>query len=434
MRTVPILVAATAATVLLAGCGSTSAGTPQAEGADSTSSDTATTASFDVDTLDTGEYRTEPRDFEADGINAADFGPAVEGQRMAEFVVLPHDIDPRLTDGASMNNGVGVGGIAKSGLTNDAARQALEPFDVITTFTDFHGSPDDAYNLGVSVWRFADADQAAQAATALHTAELTPPAADDIFASGPGTEVSLPTLPDNLASTYRWETTETDTMSTFTARGPHVIYTYVSTTTGGTDWVSDTTTRTIERQIPMIDAFPFTPTDQIESLPVDVDKVLGRAVGFLENEYASNSDTAVYGPLGWLHFDSDPEETAALFEETGTDRIARANSTVYRTDGPESALTLRDAFVAQTLDAYPDITEEAAPQNVPGTVCYGGDISQGRLTKCLIAYGPYLAEVAGFRAVGNTDPDDDTLRTLSQRVATQYVKFVRAEEMGLGEN
>lgn len=431
MRTVPILVAATAATALLAGCSNTSDGTPQAEGADTAVVDDM---SFDESTLDTGDYKTEPRDFEADGQLAEDFGPAVEGQRMAEFVILPHDIDPRLTEGAGMNNGVGVGGIAKSGLTNDAAKKALEPFEVITTFTDFRSTPDDTYNLGISVWRFPDADQAAQAAAALHAAEITPPAEDDLLASGPGTEVNLPTLPGTLASTYRWDSLDTDTMSTFTARGPHVIYTYVSAEAGDTAWVADVTTRAVEKQIPLIDEFPFTPTDQIGALPVDVDKVLARAVGFLENEYASNSDTAVYGDRGWLHFDSDPEETAALFEETGTDRIASANSNVYRTDGPESAAALRDAFVEQTLDAYPDLVEESAPQGVPDTICHGGDTADGRLSKCFMVYGPYLAELTGFRAVGNTDPDDDTLRTMPQRVGAQYVKFTRAEELGLGRN
>ncbi|WP_254707620.1 hypothetical protein [Rhodococcus pyridinivorans] len=51
-----------------------------------------------------------------------------------------------------------------------------------------------------------------------------------------------------------------------------------------------------------------------------------------------------------------------------------------------------------------------------------------------MTYGRYMAEVSGFRAIANTDPDNDTLRTIAQRVATQYTKFVRADEMGLGEN
>ncbi len=80
--------------------------------------------------------------------------------------------------------------------------------------------------------------------------------------------------------------------------------------------------------------FPYTPTPEIPKLVIDMDKVLARAVGYTDDETARNSELAVYGPLGWLHFDSDPEKTAELFEETGTDRVAMANTTVYRTASP----------------------------------------------------------------------------------------------------
>ncbi len=71
---------------------------------------------------------------------------------------------------------------------------------------------------------------------------------------------------------------------------------------------------------------------------------------------------------------------------------------------------------------------------MPGTTCLSGDIAEGRMSVCYMTYGPYLAEIHGYRPIGNTDPESDTLRTMSQRVATQYVKFVEAEEMGLGRN
>ncbi len=305
-------------------------------------------------------------------------------------------------------------------------------FGVITGFGSFSSTPDDSRQLGVAVWRFPDADSAAQAAAALHDNALAP---DDVgLASGPQTPTSIPQLPDTLATTYHWDGIDTASMSTFTARGPHVVYTYTSADDNDVEWNSDTTTRAVEAQLPLIEQFPFSPTDEIESLPVDLDKVLARAVGFTENEYARNSDTAVYGPLGWLHFDSHPADTAELFEATGTDRIALANSTVYRTSGPESARELRDAFLEQTLETYPDLVDEPAPQDIPDTVCRAGDTAQGRLMDCMMTYGPYVAQIVGHRSVGNTDPDSDTLRTVPQRVAAQYKKFVRAEEMGLGEN
>ncbi|NLU65330.1 hypothetical protein HCA61_24175 [Rhodococcus sp. HNM0563] len=429
MRTSRSLIAATAVTLALAGCSTTSEGTALAEG--EANENGSTTGTFDIAALDTGEYRIEPRDFIAEGQAAGDFGPAVEGQRMAEFVIHPYTIDPTLTNGGGMSTGVGVGGIGKV-LSGGGAPEVAESYGVITGFGSFSGKPDGSRQLGVAVWRFPDADSASQAAAALHANALAPE--DDGFAAGPQTPVSIPQLPDTFATTYYWESLDTASMSTFTARGPHVVYTYTSAENNDVEWASDTTARALEEQLPRIEQFPFSPTDEIESLPVDLDKVLARAVGYTENEYARNSDTAVYGPLGWLHFDSHPAETADIFEATGTDRVALANSTVYRTSGPEAARELRDAFREQSRETYPDLVDEPAPQGVPDTLCRAGDIAEGRLMDCMMIYGPYVAQLIGHRAVGNTDPDDDTLRTMPQRVATQYTKFVRAEELGLGEN
>ncbi|MEE2061343.1 DUF7373 family lipoprotein [Rhodococcus artemisiae] len=429
MRTPRTLLAVTAVALTLAGCSASADGTAVAEG-ESTGTSTEA-AELDVAALDTGEYNVEPRDFVAEGQLAGDFGPAVEGQRMAEFVIHPYTIDPILVSGGGMATGVGVGGIGKV-LSGGGADDVAKSFGVITGFGSFASTDDNSRQLGVAVWRFPDEESATQAAAALHQNALAPE--DDGFSAGPSTPASLPQSPDTLATTYYWDGIDTASMSTFTARGPHVVYTYTSSEENDVAWNTETTTRAVEQQLPLIEQFPFTPTDEIESLPVDLDKVLARAVGFTENEYARNSDTAVYGPLGWLHFDSHPAETAEIFEATGTDRVALANSTVYRTSGPDEAKELQQAFVEQTLDTYPDLAEEPAPQAIPDTICLSGDNADGRMMTCMMTYGPYLSQTTGFRSVGNTDPDSDTLRTMPQRVAAQYVKFVRAEEKGLGEN
>jgi len=84
---------------------------------------------------------------------------------------------------------------------------------------------------------------------------------------------------------------------------------------------------------------------------------------------------------------------------------------------------------------FPDLVEdETVPQNIPGRRCWSGDGTQGRASVCLMVPGRYMAELSGLRPVGNEAPANDSLRTMSQRLATQYVKSVRPEEMGLGEN
>ena len=438
MRTSRILTAAAAAAALtLAGCSSDVEGTAVDSETAALAADSGAErqADFDIESLDTGGYNTVPKDFEAEGRLAGDFGPAVEGQRMAEFVVAPYTIDPKLVSGGGMNQGVGVGGLAKLGLLSESVSAISEKYEVITTFSDFQDYADGSHGLGISVVRLPDEASAAAIADELYADELTDGSGgDDIFASGAGTPITLPGLPDTKAVTFRWET-GSDTVSSYTVNGPHFIYTYATTTPDDPEWAKDITTRALEKQIPLLAGFPYTPTPEIPELVVDMDKVLARAVGYTEDETTRNSELAVYGPLGWLHFDSNPAQTAELFEKTGTDRVAMANSTVYRTASPEGAETVRDAFLAQTRRNYSEVTEDAsAPQNVPDTTCMSGDVAEGRMSVCYMTYGPYVAEITGFRPIGNTDPERDSLRTMSQRVATQYVKFVEAEEMGLGKN
>jgi len=426
-RTRRVVVAVAAATSLtVAGCSTDDGGAAAA--------DTTTTAaagdSIDLAALDTGAYNTEPKDFVEQGQRAEDFGPAVEGQRLAEFVVHPHTIDPALTVGGP-NNGVFVGGFGP--IFTGTERQVVEPFSMIHAFDSSRSTADESRTLGIGVWRFPTDDDAAGAAQALHQAIVSPSGED--LTSGPETPVSVPQLPGTLASTYTWPETGTTSLNTLTPRGMFVIYTYTSDRSGESAWVTDTAARAVQQQIELLDRFPATPTDEIGALPVDLDKVLARTVGFLDNEYARNSDTAIYGPDGWLHFDSHPAVTEDLFERTGTDRIAKANSNVYRTAGAADADDLKAAFIEMNGDTYPDlVTDTALAQDLPGTTCWSGDTAQGRIGVCLMTYGRYMAEVSGFRAIANTDPDNDTLRTIAQRVATQYTKFVRADEMGLGEN
>ncbi len=68
-----------------------------------------------------------------------------------------------------------------------------------------------------------------------------------------------------------------------------------------------------------------------------------------------------------------------VFEQTGTDRVAKVNSVVYRTAGPDEAEVLKDAFAAHTAEAYPDLVEDPSlTQGLPNTTCWSGDVAEGR--------------------------------------------------------
>ena len=80
-RTRRVVVAVAAATSLtVAGCSTDDGGAAAAD----TTTTTAAGDGIDLAALDTGAYNTEPKDFVEQGQRAEDFGPAVEGQRLAE--------------------------------------------------------------------------------------------------------------------------------------------------------------------------------------------------------------------------------------------------------------------------------------------------------------------------------------------------------------
>lgn len=426
-RTTRAAVAAVAAGALaFTGCSSNTEGEAVAVAADA---DT-----IDLDALDTGDYNTEPKDFVAEGTFAGDFGPAVESQRLAEFVVGQHLIDPTLVEG-SINTGVAVGG-AGHALTGEAS-DVIEEYGMISGFNSYRSTVDRSRTLGIAVWRFptdADADQAARALFEYDTSLGGIP--DEYGYAPPEAEiVSYPDLPGTYAYGLEWDTLGTSSRESITAQGSFIIYTYADTDDDDQGWLTDTTTRAVQQQKDLLAQFPPTPVEEIPNLPVDLDKVLARTVGFLDDDTPQNAELAVYGPDGWMHFDSDPAGTAELFEDTGTDRVAKSNTTVYRTGSEDGARTVADSFYEGIPNTYPDLVEDAVLSDiVPGARCMTGDIAEGRVSICFMTYGRYVSELHGFQPVSGRGGEYDTLGLLPQRLAAQYVKFVRAEELGLGEN
>ncbi|WP_237451332.1 DUF7373 family lipoprotein [Rhodococcus rhodochrous] len=401
-----VLAVATATILAAAGCGSdTTAAERGTEPA--TPPGQQSTGGIDIASLDTGEHRVEPRDFVGENFAAGEAGPVIEGQRMAEFVVHPHDLDPTLTTGGA-STGVSV---STDRILADGAGDLLEPCGMITGFRTSRSTEDESGMLQVAVARFATPEDAAQAARVVHDFErvdrTTPLASDPSIVTGipPAVPVAVPGAPETLASVRSWDVIGRVTTTTITPQGSFVIHTYASSETGDVAWTTDIAARAARAQATLLDGFPATPVEEIGDLPMDVDRVLARAVGLPEGALPRLSDLAVYGPDGWLHFDSHPARTERIFEVTGTDRIAKAASNVYRTAGPAEAELLRDDFVETIREMHPDLVEdETVPQDIPGTRCWSGDVAQGRASVCLIVHGRYMAELSGLRPVGTRLP------------------------------
>lgn len=387
----------------------------------------AQAAEFDraafVETLDTGDVDVEPRDFESEGVAAGDAGAAFEGQRLGEVVVVPTMIDADLV-AVQPGSGVTVGTFGQY-LMTPAVGEVAERFGLITSFASFRSDEEETADLGVAVWRFADDDTAVRAATRMHEfyfesdSEQLPSAK------------TVSSLPDTLAVGDFPGDPEWGVIETVTPVGPHVIYTYGRNETAGESWVLDRTTRIVTEQLELLEDFSYTPTDDLASLPIDVDKVLARAVGHVDDDRLESSGLSVFGAQGALHSMLYPARMAEVMEETGTDRVAFADTMVYRAGDEEGAGVLAEELVEMVTEKYPDFVSISAPQSVPDTTCVGGDHAHGRAVSCVMVFDRYVAEI--FGSIGVDGPVAELPDDVSQRVAAQYVKFVRAEETGLGE-
>ncbi|MET4113280.1 hypothetical protein, partial [Rhodococcus sp. UYP5] len=300
---------AIAALMLVTGCSSTT----------STGGDAVATADSDTEfpiapgDIDPGPFPTTPQ-AEFGAVANDGRGRIVEGQRLAEYVVLPTELDPELTKGAQMSTYVIKEGSALGNLLPGRQPQIAQDAGMIVGFSTSRSYLDRAAGKSVvhAVLRFPDSASAARAAREMSTAGTEPAAGID--GSLPS---SIAALPDTSVTTY--ESGESFSSEGYTARGDFVIYTWVETPVGEKDWAAQILAKAVDQQGPMIDEFPATPVGEIASLPMDIDKVLVLTIPAEKGRWAT--DLAVYGPRGATHFATNPTTNLAAMNEAGSDRL-----------------------------------------------------------------------------------------------------------------
>ncbi|TSD93521.1 hypothetical protein FOS14_22750 [Skermania sp. ID1734] len=410
LLTVSALAAVTA--VALSGCSKSDEGSARAA-----SSGPATAK------LDTGSYRTTPQpDFGKAGSPA--MGAIIEGQRMAEFVIHPFDIDINLTKVGMMGTYVIKNSAALGAILAKPIPDSIRNDNFVTGFSTAAGEVGDVGHSTVhAVLRFADPASAAKAAQDLHqsilTTDLNDPTINPPTPTSPpnvGTEAQIPGLPDTLAVSHDYFGKYS--VDALTVHGPYVLYDWFQGNDGSElaatkDWANKSVARSVKLQTPKIDAFPATDPAKLADLPIDVDGVLRLTLPTKLGQ-TSTSQQAVYGPSGFLHFSGSPVQDQLLLQQSGTDRIAIGASTVYRTRDDKGAQVLLDGFGKQfskTMHVGP------APVGVPGAKCWvgNGNMSDSQTT-CLLARGRFVAQI-NATDVQNKGTD---LTQAQQMAAAQY--------------
>ncbi|MDH6284658.1 DUF7373 family lipoprotein [Prescottella agglutinans] len=418
MRTttwMPRAAAVLCAGVLLTGCSSTDAEPTAKSGGD------ATTPAVDLAALDTGSYPTSlaPEFARATKDNIVE----VDGQRLAEFTVVPFEIDPELTMAKMptmvMRSGANLGVVISNPAGEIAKNHNMLYGYVTTAATNTPKITDPSRSVVHAVMRFKTPEDAAAAARDIHTEVTT---VDD--GAGIHKAETIDVLPNTLVSTREtsFQAGAEVSVNALTPHGDYLIYTYAKAPAAQKDWTAQAVAKALSLQGPLIDKFPATPTKEQNGgkpaeLPmVDQDKILIYAIPEADAQAKLGDDLAVYGPRGMSHRSTNPPLTYRVLSETGAEHNAVAKTAVYRAKDDAGAQRIVEEFTNDlTSQGY---TPAPAPQGLSNATCVTKDTTNGTSDYCMVVKGRYVGEANGL----------DNKKDVDQQISAQYLILDKADQ------
>ncbi|KAA0093659.1 hypothetical protein CIW49_26800 [Mycolicibacterium sp. P1-18] len=396
-------VAATAAALLTAvtltaGCSSTVTGTAATESG-------FTPGDAIPALLNPGNYPTKPH---ATYGKAGDAGIIVEGQRMADFVVGPWEVDPALEDGVTSQTKVWKDATALTTSLFGTVRGGIaSAHGYIVGFSSQRSSapPGQIKGLFNMVMRFGTPADAT--AAAVEMGAPVPPEFD--IGDTPEAPFGIPGHPDTVATAYT-KKDGTAAVQSYTPHGVYVFYASGQAQGGDVDTASALVAKAIDLQGPRIDGFAPTPVGQFGDLPLDPGGLAARTLP------PSKSDgltvyQGVWGPYASLHFSTKPVKSASLNAEAGVVRWVYLKSMVWETKDAVGAKKLLSGF----LEKDPDDSAKPAGgvPGLPAAKCFSSvrEDDPGQPTfACYYAVDRFVVNVASRQ---NVD--------VQQQAAAQYL-------------
>ncbi|QIS06373.1 hypothetical protein F5X71_32310 [Nocardia brasiliensis] len=388
------LVLACAALFALCGCGGVSG--------------TALPGEADTRKLDVGGYPTAvPRI--ASSLDPVGYA-RLEGVRLADAVMSPHEVDEKYSAGASAQVHTGV-----QTLTSYLAEPVLPVLqqhgfivgfstgsaDAVLPLTRATEGSREREGLTVTVLRFPDKDAAKSAAAEMN--------AVDFGLSPDNAAVRLPKYPGSGA---HWRPA-VPTLGSTTAHGVFVISTLADARTTDLDRLIGITQKYLDAELPTLDRFTPTPTNQFGKLQQDPDRVLTRTLhpaGTVDPP--DGQGEVVLSLRAYLNYILDQSGRYPVLRRAGVDRVAMTPSVfVFRTR--DAAAAQRFVTESVELDNPADRRAFDPPEDVPDARCLQSyNVTKSAQFRCFVAYHEYAALIIGQQLL-------DT----QQRAAAQYALF-----------
>jgi len=380
-----------------------------AAGCGSGASDAAGGEAVDVSKLDTGGYSTSPVTLPKPTLEQARLS---EGQRLASYLPLPMDIDPRLkyAVGAPQSTFGFTDEGAGTGLVSDNLGSDAPGF--IAGFGSDGQSDQDiqiALTLHYSVLIFSDNQSAAAGAKKLGGIQSSRRTANQ------------PVTLDGHSDTQAFWLPTTDTLESFTPSGNFVLYISIvdfAVQQVGLSDLSELTAlamKTIAAVPPALKNFRPVSVDHLTSTDADHDGLIGHSL-FQAAGPDAGGTIGIYNQHGALLISTDPVIDRDLYAQTGTDWVVMNVGRLYRTRDPAAANSLANALST----VYRFYQESESPKNLPEARCIERkdgvvDVSNGvPRFHCIVAYNRYVAEVWSEQIID-----------VHQRISAQYALLAK---------
>ncbi len=353
--------------------------------------DTGNRAAVDTSALQPGNYRTLPRT--AAEVRTPENVDIQEALRLAEFVPLIMDTDPRLVFGRVRYQRKMYTQLDPPELTDNFSVEV--PGFRVGWETSGQRRAEQTLGRAVelTVLRFAEPAQAAHAAKYLSDRALTgryPPVAT----------IAIPGYAEAFG-----QVGQHDSVSTWAAHGEYLVKTFIGP---GVDIPPDHTvlaelTRAVlDRQFERLREYRPTSPEKLPELPVDTDEILRHALPAEEGE-----SEAVMSPAVALHFSERPDLTKRAIEDAQVDLVMRGETEIYRASDAAAAERFA-AYLDSRLDPAYEIID--TPPGMPGAHCTENPEETGSF-RCVFTNGRYTVLVDGA----------DQIQELHQKTAAQYL-------------
>ncbi|BDT85119.1 DUF7373 family lipoprotein [Nocardia cyriacigeorgica] len=361
----------------------------------------------DLAHLDVGNYQAEPIELG----NARNEKQAFirESQRLADFVLLPFEIDPAYVQHDPAR------GMKSNVVENSKALSDLvinDTFDDLTdnlvagwmnSWTTAGDVSEPRRTLHVAVMMFSDAETASRVGPALEY--------DDFTYNIENESVAIPRYPNTKA---HWRP-GISSIGSWTSHGRYVIFLKYVDGIAEPDLTPlvTQTERALDAQIPLLEQFDPTPPESRTTVPLDPDRILARTLPRGAAGFSSLvTPSGAYRGRGAFH--TLTLHTLEFLDSAQIQAIGVGDSLVFRAGTEDQARELWNKWKPSVEESGPGRVTD--PPQIGGNVeCYTylTDAGEPAGSHCVVQAGQYVAQVSSPH-----------IQDLHQKAAAQYALLV----------